>query len=230
MTKKSAFAAYITEVYDDLGYLPVWPPAATIELGDIGRLDNSGRFVKLTDLKKLGVNFSVERGGGGGNWSYRSKGAVTLKTEADGKVLKVKVTFGESDAVLFDLKGVRLKNISYLGSLEKDLNRLDELGNWKRDYVVITSVVSAKQLVLLVSKSHKSEIEFSGNSSVLPMSLHQNIAAGLTITNESEMATTIVEAGNLTPLFTASKLHISMVSKCPSDPPRGSERNVNLIS
>lgn len=221
MFKRSAFSAYIEEIYEDFGHLPVWPPESNIELGDIGRLDRQGRFTRLTSLDDLNIAFEVSKTRGpGSNWSYRSETGVSINTDGKAEAIRATVKFAKANAVLFDLKGVKVEEIDRLNRIESALTKRQERRHWPNDYVVVASLVRAKNLILLISRSNNAQVTLRAEAGLYLGTTQNNLAGGFGIVNEDSMSTSLVVNTDSTPLYTVRKLHVSLVSKLTNQKPK----------
>jgi hypothetical protein len=158
MPKKTGIDAYIAEVRQRSKYRATWLPTATVNPGDIGRLDGQ-RLVVETSLAAVGINFTVAQGDAEADYEFSSS-TVHLEAEATatatlGMVPTVTLRVGFRDAggflsAAYECTSHRVQRID---ALNRDVLRLDGEGRWDQDWLIATEVVTAKSLIMLISES-----------------------------------------------------------------------------
>jgi hypothetical protein len=179
---------YSKELAKELGKIPVYLPGEQIEVGDIitfphgkaffGRSKPLGTFIKITSLKKLGVQYDNPKySGSPDTYRYASKNSVEfdflggiqanipIEQTASGKV---KIQFGSEGAIYFLAIDCDKKELNDLASLEKEIISKGKKLIWE-DTFLVTSVTVAKKAFVAQSRSKTSELnligDFKGNTS-----------------------------------------------------------------
>ena len=157
---------YLNELWDRWRLLAVWEPITPISLGDIGVMEERV-WRRLTDLAERGIDFESRRADALSARNYTSAGEVTIGVEAGAGSAgvpvkgKVGVSFDSSGAVLFNATGCRETRIAAVGSLEEEVWRRFENGEWDPRHIVVTKVVEVERAVILIAVEKGSEVGFS---------------------------------------------------------------------
>ncbi len=211
------YEQYTSELNEQYGYLATWLPNVRLRLGDVGLLKRD-RFEFITSLTNLGISFSTRDGGEEANYQYVSANGANIDINADGEAAgvgsalvkssaKASITFKRANAVVFVAKGCKTTFIDQQDVLGKKILERFQTGDWQKDYVIITEVVSAESGTVFVSSSADGKVELSAESKLGPSGLSlADASAGLQVARSSGVATQIVASKNLTPLFRASGL------------------------
>jgi hypothetical protein len=150
------------------------------------------------------------------DYDYASAGGAEIKfyTDADlagaGATIgqssaKASVFFNRANAIVFVAKRCKTALIDRQDQLGREILALYEAGKWPKDHVIITELITAESATILVSSTAGAKVDFSATSQVAPLSLSLvDASAGLQIASSSGVATQIVAAKHLTPLFRAS--------------------------
>jgi hypothetical protein len=196
---------YLKEIWSGLGYHAAWLPNSPIALGDVGVL-SGGRFEQVTSLKALGIPAGVEPPGRIMDLSYASKeashGSLRASVDADGAARGgYEIKFGRAGAVLFVAKRCRTARIADLDALGRTLIERSKLNQWKREYHVVTEVVSTGPVTILVANDANCSVELAANAHLLDVSALADVEISLSIERSSGLAASLVGQSNITPLF-----------------------------
>lgn len=207
---------YTQELKSNLDYSAAWFPNIPISLGDIGIMKGY-QFNRIGNISRYNIHFDVKIGDKQIP-EYRSKNAVTINTVISGKVLvdnimvpvnKIGVTvkFTRDKALIFNAKESATEIIDDQIDLEKKIIELEESGEWKDDWVVITEVVKSRKTTIIVSNSSNAELHFlmKGKVGAYGVDL-ANINANVEIKKEASVDFKCF-GEKLTPLFRAKKLN-----------------------
>jgi hypothetical protein len=88
-----------------------------------------------------------------------------------------------------------------LNALGRTLIERSKLDQWKREYHVVTEVVSTGPVTILVSNDANCSVELTANAPLLDVGALADAGAGLSIERSSGLAASIVGQSNITPLF-----------------------------
>src|ERR1039457_1608628 len=150
--------ANIKEISRELGYLVGWPPGSAIRVGDIGSFRSGISFVVQTQLSELrpGAAFAEVEAPAGDMRHSTSDVSVTV----DGPVTRI--DFGRAGATFFSASGLRNRRISDYSEVERQIRSLLGDGMWSADWVVVTEVLEADQVLRLVANDANASIELRG--------------------------------------------------------------------
>jgi hypothetical protein len=211
----AVYEQYIEELHDKYGYLAAWLPNTKLRLGDVGILKRD-RFEFTTTLNDLGIPFNTRDIGEVADYQYVSSDGANIEFHAGADATavgaaigksagKVTVLFKRANAVVFIAAGCKTTLIEQQDILGKEVLTRYQSGSWPRERVVITELVTAESATVLVSATDSAKADFSAESNIAPHGLSlADSSAGLQIASSSGVATQILAARQLTPLFRAS--------------------------
>jgi hypothetical protein len=197
--------ANIKEISRELGYLVVWPPGSAIRVGDIGSFRSGISFVVQTQLSELRPDAAFAEVEAPAPDLRHSTSDVSVTV--DGPVTRI--DFGRAGATFFSASGLRNRRISDYSEVERQIRSL--LGDrlWSADWVVVTEVLEADQVLLLVANDANASVELRGVDS-----------RGLDIPGESAyvarqtgMQLTFLAGRGVVPLFRAMEVSESRSGK-----------------
>ncbi len=206
---------FIKEIKKELGYFNVWLPGKLMKLGDVGIVEK-GNFLRITDLKNLGIKFNIRKDKTKNDIKYKSKNSVNESITVDGKVAEIPNPIGESEiaieykfnkegAIVLALKGVNIDTIDDIVELEKNIKELKE---WKRDWFVVTEVVNSDSATILISnsKSSKSKLVIGAKVKILNSIDIADTSLKLYSKSSDNMTCEMIAKDKLTLLFNMMKL------------------------
>ncbi len=206
---------YTQELQDKTNYSATWLPTIQVSVGDIGRIEQY-QYQPLTSLEKLGVPFQVTAGQVQADFEYSSSGAVSLGFKAAGQAplpgsaltlaeAGVHIHFSRENAVVFRAAGCASTVIANRGELEEEIIRRYKAGEWKKEWVVLMEVVSAASATILIASGSGASLDLraAGQLSAAHFNL-ADVQAGIQVAQEANIATKIIAASRLTPLFKAA--------------------------
>ncbi len=206
---------YTQELRDHTNYSGTWLPTIQVSPGEVGRIEQY-QYQRLTTLQELGIPFQVTPGHIQADVDYTSSGAVSLAVKVAGQVplptsaltlaeAGVHIQFSRQNAVVFRAAGCASTTISNRLELEKEIINRYQAGNWEKEWVVIMEVVSAASATILIASGSgaKLDLRAGGQLSAAQFNL-ADVEAGFEVAQESNIATRIVAASQLTPLFKAA--------------------------
>lgn len=204
------FERYIKEMRAQFDYLSAWLPNAHLELGDVGILRRD-RFERQTSLTELDIPFTTRERNHSVDLDYCSAGDVSINvTGAAGSPqvgpLRIAVSFTGEHSVVFQAKACHVTEIANRHTLGRTVLALAESGQWQRDHVVITELLSTGPAVVLVSNNRDARIEMASSipavaADPLPLA---SASAALDIISSRGIGVKIIAPDGLTPLFRAA--------------------------
>ncbi|MFE1592856.1 hypothetical protein [Nocardia sp. NPDC058705] len=210
------YRQYAQEMHAEFGYLACWAPSVPLALGDVGVV-TKGRFDGSTTLAALGISFKGKTQKKKFDFEYSSARSVEIRANGelgvnDNLRSSASIQFDRGGATFFQATDSTIEQIVNLVALEADLRRCLRDGLWRREYVVITSLVHTGPTVIFVSNGPGGRVDFSvrgdGLGTPLPIA---RAAADLAITSKTELAATVIAPEGATPLFRAGQLRRRLI-------------------
>ena len=214
-----SIARYYTKaLYQELTYFGTWLPQATIQLGDVGIINN-GVFERGSSLQQLGITFLPAPGETRRDdaFTYRTHGGVAISVggQLDTAIPNlpngnINITFSKEQAILFDSKGVQIFGIEDLFELTQKIEAKYKEGTWKKNWKVITEVVKVESATILIAKGQHASIELKANTPGLAENI--NLAdADVAIVKENGLHTKIIASSSLIPLYRMKGIKWSLI-------------------
>lgn len=226
---------YTKELYKQFNYFATWLPGTPLKLGDIGIMNNN-EFTAISNLLDEGLNFEVDEDFTKSDLEYSSSRAVSITTKIAGTAPALNsvlsdadagfsVEFSRENAVLFKANGTlspRIKNQIKLGA---EIIERFKKGDWDKDWVVITELITADSSTILISSSDNSKIELRAKTAVSAGNFDiANAKLNLEPTFSKDLVTRIICEQNITPLFKVSRIKSKLFQ-----PPKFRVRKVNSM-
>ena len=215
---------YTDEMYQNFGYLASWAPNTILRLGDVGILRD--RIFELeTTLSELNIPFTVRTDATPADYEYISSNAVSIKFKAAGEVPSIgsslsqadagiSINFDDADAIVFQALHCEITSILGLDNLGREIISRYENGDWSKNRVIVTDLITSKSATILISSGHDGQIELAANSNIgLNQFKIANAGVNFRVVNSSKIGTRIIAAENLTPLFKASGIKKQLLRK-----------------
>lgn len=208
------YKQYLEEIYRKLGYLAVWAPSVPVAVGDVGTIKDT-EYRRVDSLRNLGISFQIRQDDTGADYTYSSKGAVSITFKLAGDVPSVgshlvkadagiSIGFTKENAVVFCAAGCKSNQIDNLSSVIKDIEWRYEKGEWPEEHFVVTEVVRADRATIVVSSGRDASLDLRAKADVTLADLRlANAEAGLDVAHSSNLGFSSVAEGGLTPLFRA---------------------------
>jgi hypothetical protein len=198
------------------GYWVTWQPSVRLKLGDIGTV-RGGQLVPIADLSAIGVTIEQRPGDSRDQLTYDGAGSasVTFKTAgttpqgfqalaaADAGAL---VTFSRENALVLALRGLAEARVDNVPALAKPLVQQYWKGWWRKDYAVVTHLVTAASATILASAGADARVELRASATLGqgPLQL-ADLSANIGVASASRMGLQIT-AEQLTPFFRVLRL------------------------
>lgn len=172
---------YTNEIHKSIDMFGTWPPHDPIKLGDYGTMEGK-QFIRGGNLANVPfhLKFAVRKSEAG-NQVHMTKGGVEVHADATVKATKkigggIKIDFSKKYAVYLKLEGVSVE------AMENPLNLGDRLiearkkdkGDWKLNYVVVTTVYHAERWFAAVCVDNNGSVSL--NSKVAVKGVEVNLA------------------------------------------------------
>jgi hypothetical protein len=203
---------YTKELRDNTNYSAIWLPTLTVQPGDVGRITNY-EYEPVTTLTELNIPFSIVKGHVAADINYASANAVSIVVKTAGQAplvgsllaqaeAGVMIKFSRENAVVFRAAHCKSSSIKDRLSLENEIIARYKNGDWKEDYVVVTEVVSAASSTILISSGKNAQMDLKAGGKINPGGFNlADVDAQFQVIQESNVATKILAANGLTPLF-----------------------------
>lgn len=165
---------YIKDLYNHFNYYPTWLPGVPLQLGDIGIL-HKNEFTRVSSLENEGIQFEIREDLTKMDLNFDSEGSVTITAKLagtaniEGSVLAeaeagISIDFQKQHATLLKLKGTVSPQISDTIVLGNEIVHRYKNGSWKKEWVVITSIVEADSSTILVSNARNAKLELKASA------------------------------------------------------------------
>jgi hypothetical protein len=207
---------YTREMHKKFGYFATWAPTVPLRLGDIGVLRKHD-FRRVTTLAEKSIPFQVRRDASPSDLQYTSSNGVSFhfKVAGDapvpGSTLRptdagVSIHFQRANAIVFQALECRASSILDQEGLGKALMARVASGEreWEH-YVVLTEIIEAKGATILISSGGGAVIDLAATAGVGYPRI-ADVDAHIQIVHCSNLATKVVAAARITPLFKACAL------------------------
>jgi MORN repeat len=211
---------YARKMKNKYGFDVLFPPTSSVELGDYGRISQSGTlygstpspFVRLGNIRTdFGIQFGIPRlketktveNLSSTRLSITSASAAGSGGDAlAGAGLRIDITFSKKGSVFYHGSEMRLLEIAELGQLEAALLGLE---GWDCGWAVVIEVHENTGVVVLLSDMKGSKVQLSGNAFLTSNNLARADANVKVIQNDSGAAE-YISSGMCTPIVKVAKL------------------------
>jgi len=190
-------------------YFATWLPNASVSLGDVGVLEERV-FTRVTSLQALEIPFAETDASPAADYEMQSDSGATIELGVhagpDGARGKASVQFSEKGGFVFQARSGSEKNIQDTNTLGAEILAAFGRGEWKKEWVVVDSVVSVENMTVLVSQSETAGIEFALDGPLPPSLPLASPGANLSIVSMSGAFVRVVGATAATPMYRVSRL------------------------
>jgi hypothetical protein len=212
---------YTKEIRQELKYSATWLPNVYLSLGDVGIFQNYQYYPK-GNLSDFGIRFDVSPAASPADFDYASRDSVSVQVKLKGDAplvgsnlaeadAGVSIKFGRQNAILFTATRCRSSRIRDLNKLGKQINDKHRKGEWDKELAIITQVIKAQGATVIISRGSNSQIDLSAKGKVGTGNTNlADITADLKIIHRNNIGTSIVAKPNLTPLFEAWGLKLTL--------------------
>ncbi|MCU0359735.1 MAG: hypothetical protein MUF75_03295 [Bacteroidia bacterium] len=199
----------------------VWEPGFNVKLGDFGVMNGNifvqqGNISELDELSDFEISYREDDTS---NDIYFTSGKeVEVDLKGKGTVsgvpvnASIDISFSREKAVFFNAAGCTQKMIEnkyqlgqkLLGIYKKDKKK------WRREFVVVTDVISARRALIVISTSSNSSISLEAEATIPQIDL-ANASLGLSIKNQKSSCYKVVTEQGLIPLIGLAKIQSSFL-------------------
>jgi hypothetical protein len=206
---------YLKELNQKFGYRPTWEPGKPLLLGDVGVLEK-GVFSHRTTLDSLDIPIKIRKANTGSDIQYISEGGVDIQKKLSGEVPVAEMALSELDAgfsisfskqhaILFAAKNARTSILSNMHDIEKEIFKLMENDEWKKEWVFISELMQTDGATILISVDQSSKFELKANADVSAGDLHiADATLDFQTSVDKNMQFKIVAQKGVNPLYRAS--------------------------
>ena len=208
------WAQYTGELFHQFGYLAAWTPGTRWELGDVAV---GWPYQRLTNVRKLGLDFEVREDTSKEAQSYASSGSTSISFKAAGSApavgsiltqgeAGVTVEFKRARSTVYQAVGCVAPSIEDQATLGQQIRELFKQGKWAKNWIVVTELVMADSATILISQSRDSKVELIAKGQAGAGTSLASLNAGFEIASARNMEVSLVSAEKLTPLYKARGL------------------------
>ena len=207
---------YADNIWGRYKYYATWLPNSKMKLGDIGIM-NKRKFERDTTLGKKGISFEIRQGTSPLSFDTSAFATITAGVGASASgppgEVSIKVGFTKKGAFVFQANDCYVKEIEDIFQLESDIASLTQKNEiWKKEWVVIVSLVDAGVTTSLISETDSAEVEIKGKSSLNVPNL-SNIGGGCQFSIDKGSVSKVAAEKGLTPLFKIYRIRGSFWEK-----------------
>jgi hypothetical protein len=193
-----------------------FPPTQPVEVGDFGVIEN-GYFRKLGGIKSVfEIDFEPIPDPDPTNEEFKSDNSVTVSLVAKGDITtggtpaikaSLDLGFSSSRALFFNAAKVSYIAIKDLVSVGDKILELKKSGKWKKNYVLVSSVLKADRVILVISGSSNASITIEAKSDAVPKVDLADLGVKLEVKRSSNVAYQVVADQNLVIGFALSRVY-----------------------
>ncbi len=214
---------YLAHMHNKTKYRATWDPTKRFKIGDIGKL-KQGVLNIYTSLDKEGIPIEMSKGSRGAAMDYTSHESVTIKTKLNGAIPALGSAFTTSDAgfsfdfkgdnsIIFQTSNHQLCQLINLAEIEHAVLEKYNLGNWDKDWVIITELVQADAATIIISNSSNGTLELKVNANIGTDNLMLTDATlGLSVLREKGSTLKYIAQNEITPLYRVMGLRSAFLS------------------
>lgn len=197
-------------------YFANWLPNSPRKIGDIGYLDN-GKFSFLFNFEdKYNESISHVSSKGKALYTYKSEEGVDIQSfvrAGIGSALTnsipinahLDIKFSRKGGVFFNASGGKITAFKDNTIIEDKIFKLSKKKEWKYNWCIVTSIVSAKSTTAIVSLTNDGAISLEADASISQIDL-ADAALKLNVKSENNIGFSIITNSKCIPLFTLGKL------------------------
>ncbi|MVN79315.1 hypothetical protein GO988_23530 [Hymenobacter sp. HMF4947] len=226
---------YQQEMHNNLGFFANWFPGDTLEIGDVGTLEN-GRFRRVTTLKSLGVESQVSMGHTTQNLQYTSTSGTTITASANASPLsavakgEIKIDFSREGAFVFNASGLTMHRLENRSQIAEEVLKIYAQDRWEKDWLLIESLYEAKRTTVIVSEDSSAGLVLQASAEIgIPSASLADPKVDLKMTATRGKMVQVVGGKNMHPLYSCLRIKDSWFSSQPSlQPIRGQQGLVDM--
>lgn len=209
----STYKTYLRALHKKFGYRATWSPGTPLKIGDVGVINGDGVFSPVGTLESMGITGADVRPGSTlESLNFNSSSGVSIALKASGQAAPTgshlteaeagfSISFSKESAIVFRASNPK-EEIILTGNIGQQILQKYENGEWNKDYVVITSLVSAEATTVIISGESGGQIDISasGKADVSDADL-ASADGSLDVKWSNKISEQIVGKSGLTPLY-----------------------------
>jgi len=204
---------YLSHMSDKTGYRATWDPGRPLKIGFIGKLDSSGALVIYSSLEKEGIPVEVLSDDSKIDMDYTSSDSITISTKLSGSAPIAGSVLSEGEAgfnfefksdkgVVFQSTGNTTTQLINLAEIKNKILDKYKNGNWDKDWVVVTELVTAETATIIISNSSNVNLDLKANANIGTQDIKITDASfGFTVARERGSTLKYITQSGLTPLY-----------------------------
>jgi len=202
---------YQREMHDNVGFFATWLPGDRIEIGDAG-VFVGGRFRKMSSLKELGIEYTIEKGPTTQELKYTATSGVKLQTAAGAGVTtlgkaEISVEFSQAGSFVFHASGLQQVSIKERQSVAKQLLTAIEQKAWQMDWFLVESLRTTERATIIVSEESSGGIVLDAHAQApLPGISLADPHISLNIRSMHGKIVHVIGEGGLHPLYSCLQM------------------------
>jgi hypothetical protein len=200
-------AEYSKQLRRKFGLWPTWLPNSSIEVGDFGRI-RGGVFAPEGRLEQFGIAVDPTAPRPFSDQLFASRGVRHALLGGSGKNglggAGARIEFSRAFGVFVGLRDCGEERLEDPLDTAARLSELREMGRWRDDYCLVTSVVNARAALIAVGSAPGGALELSGEAPAPDILTW--LGAEVRIANETSVAYRALLGAGCSPLFRLSKL------------------------
>ncbi|HWB24807.1 MAG TPA: hypothetical protein VG738_04975 [Chitinophagaceae bacterium] len=217
---------YLDHIYSTtLGFRATWDPGLPLKIGDVVKLDDNGVVNVFSSLDKMGITAEIRTDETATDLDYSSGSGIDITTKAEGAAPVAGSILSNADAgftiqfktdksIVFKISGYKTDQIINLGDLEKSLLEKSQRGEWDKQLLIITHLITADTATIIISAQANTSLDLKAKADAGTAQLKiTNASLGLTVARESGNTIKFIAQGGLTPLYKVMGLKSSLFGK-----------------
>lgn len=191
---------YIRAVHEKFDYLANWLPNSPLAVGDVGWWTPGG-FRKDTTLRALGLGHRPRRSKMPGALEHDSVEEVKALAGAEAGGATLRLGFAKGGGFVFRAAGCTVEAIDDFDALSVEMLDLFHDRIWKKDWVVVDSIVHVERARIIVSEGADAGLDLAG-----PADLSGMLDAQVEVVAQRGSVTKFLGDAGLVPLFRARRV------------------------
>ena len=217
---------YLDHIYaSSSGYRATWEPGTKLKIGDIIKLDKYGVCNVFSSLEEQGITPNIRSSHSSSNKDFTSGKGLDITLKGSGDTPKAGSVLAEGDAgftiqfksgknIVFKISGYTEEQIVNLDAIEAAVIEKYKKGNWNKDLLIITNLITADSATIIISEQGNSAVDIKAAAQVKAAELElTNASLGFQFVGNKNTSTNILAQNSITPLYKAMGLKVSLFGK-----------------
>jgi hypothetical protein len=209
---------YLKEVRRNLiPYISHWEPDTIVEVGDYGYYANGIGFIKLGNIRNLGILYELSREDSDTKREFCSNDSISITPYVKGQIKEIanaslKINFGKSKGVFFNAAGCSFITFQNYEDIKKKIEDCYELKHgWEKKHYLVTDVIYARNTTIAISSSKNAEIQFESTLPQLGSINLNDIELSLRTINSRNIGYCLETKKGLTLLLRLGKIYVKPI-------------------